>query len=146
MATNSKDIYELVWCTRRLFQQLRATSDKLLDGTGINTSQRAVLEFLYGNPAQTVSNMAREKTVSRQHIQTVVNSLLELELVTTKENPSHKSSPLIAITSKGKKLYQKITRKEAKVLETMAKEFKEKDISTSINTLKAINTYLQADK
>jgi len=146
MATNSKDIYELVWCTRRLFQQLRDTSDKLLDGTGINTSQRAVLEFLHGNPSQTVSNMAREKTVSRQHIQTVVNNLLKLELVTTKENPAHKSSPLIAITGKGKKLFQKITRKEAKVLEAMANEFREKDISTSINTLKAINTYLQEDK
>ena len=78
MASNPEEMYQLVWWTRRLFQQLRVTSEELMEGTGINASQRAVLEFLYGHPAQTVSQMAREKNVSRQHIQTVVNNLLEI--------------------------------------------------------------------
>lgn len=146
MNKNPEQIYELVWTTRRLFQQLRAASDELLEGTGINASQRAVLEFLHQHQPQTVSNMARERTVSRQHIQTVVNDLLSLNLVQSKENPAHKRSPLISITNQGKKLFKQITQKEKKVLEAMATEFNEKNIATSIRTLNAINDYLTSDQ
>jgi len=146
METKPENIYELVWCTRRLFQQLRVTSDELLKGTGINASQRAVLEFLDQHQPQTVSSMARERTVSRQHIQTLVNDLLTLKLVKAQENPAHKRSPLISITEQGKKLFKKITRAEAKVLDSMADEFSGKSISTSIRTIKAINDYLQSEQ
>lgn len=144
MDKNPKQIYELIWCTRRLFQQLRATSDELLNGTGINASQRAVLEFLNQHQPQTVSNMAREKTVSRQHIQTVVNDLLQLDLVQTQDNPAHKRSPLISMTEQGKKLFKKTIREEMKVLDAISAELNEKDIATSIRTLNALNDYLQS--
>jgi len=145
MDTKPEHIYELVWCTRRLFQQLRATSEELLEGTGINASQRAVLEFLDQHQPQTVSNMAREKNVSRQHIQTLVNDLLTLKLVKAQENPAHKRSPLMSMTEQGKKLFTKIIRDEAKVLASMAGEFSGKNISTSIRTLKAMHQYLQSE-
>ena len=145
MDTKPEHIYELVWCTRRLFQQLRATSEELLEGTGINASQRAVLEFLDQHQPQTVSNMAREKNVSRQHIQTLVNDLLTLNLVKSHENPAHKRSPLMSMTEQGKKLFMKIIRDEAKVLASMAGEFSGKNISSSIRTLKAMHQYLQSE-
>ena len=145
MDTKPEHIYELVWCTRRLFQQLRATSEELLEGTGINASQRAVLEFLDQHQPQTVSNMAREKNVSRQHIQTLVNDLLTLKLVKAQENPAHKRSPIMSMTEQGKKLFTKIIRDEAKVLASMAGEFSGKNISTSIRTLKAMHQYLQSE-
>lgn len=146
MNKKSEQIYALVWNTRRLFQQLRATSDELLEGTGINASQRAILEFLDQHQPQTVSNMAREKTVSRQHIQTVVNDLLSLKLVQTQENPAHKRSPLIRMTEKGDKLFKKIIQSELKVLDGMADEFSEKNIATSIRTLAAVRDYLQSEQ
>jgi len=146
MASNPEEMYQLVWWTRRLFQQLRVTSEELMEGTGINASQRAVLEFLYGHPAQTVSHMAREKDLSRQHNQTVVNNLLELGLVEAQDNPAHKRSPLIMLTAEGKKRFQKITRKEAKVLADMAEAFDEQAIATSSDTLKSIHDYLQAGR
>ena len=145
MDTKPEHIYELVWCTRRLFQQLRATSEELLEGTGINASQRAVLEFLDQHQPQTVSNMAREKNVSRQYIQTLVNDLLTLKLVKSQENPAHKRSPLMSMTEQGKKLFMKIIRDEAKVLASMEGEFSGKNISTSIRTLKAMHQYLQSE-
>jgi DNA-binding MarR family transcriptional regulator len=144
MDKNPEQIYELIWCTRRLFQQLRSTSDELLNGTGINASQRAVLEFLNQHQPQTVSNMAREKMVSRQHIQTVVNDLLQLDLVQAQDNPAHKRSPLISMTEQGKQLFKKTTREEMKVLDAMSAELNEKDIATSIRTLNALNDYLQS--
>ncbi|MFQ5469714.1 MAG: MarR family winged helix-turn-helix transcriptional regulator [Gammaproteobacteria bacterium] len=144
MDKHSGQIYELIWATRRLFQQLRVTSDALLEGTGINASQRAVLEFLHQHQPQTVSNIAREKTVSRQHIQTVVNELLPLKLIQALENPAHKRSPLISMTEKGKNLFRQINQQEIKVLDEMANEFREKNITTSTRTLNALNDYLQS--
>ena len=146
MAAKAEQMYELVWRTRRLFQQLRASSDELLQDTGINASQRAVLEFLNLKQPQTVSSMAREKNVSRQHIQTVVNDLLVLGLVKAKENPAHKRSPLILLTTDGKKLFRKITQKESRLLEVLAKEFNEKNVAIAIDTLMALENCLASAK
>ena len=146
MTAKAEQMYELVWRTRRLFQQLRISGDELLQGTGINASQRAVLEFLNLRQPQTVSNMARERNVSRQHIQTVVNDLLALGFVEAKENPSHKRSPLILLTTDGKKLFRKITQKEARILEVLAKEFNENNVTTTIDTLMALENCLASAK
>lgn len=146
MDTHEEHIYQLVLSTRRLFQQLRTVSDELLEDTGINASQRAVLEFLMENQPQTVSGMAREKSVSRQHIQILVNDLSALKLIKLQDNPAHKRSPLITITEQGKNLFKKIVRKESKILEILADKFSEKDIAVSIRTLNSLSDYLRSTK
>ncbi len=65
----------------------------------LQASQRAVLEFLSQQQAQIVPQIAREISVSRQHIQTVVNDLLALGLIEAVENPTHKRSSLIQLTN-----------------------------------------------
>jgi len=135
-------LYKLIWQTRRLFQRLRITSDELLLGSGVNSSQRAVLEFLYLKQPQTVPKIAHEKSVSRQHIQVIVNDLLTLELIESVENPAHKRSALIQLTSKGKALFESIQEKEASLLKTMAQKFSQKDLTTTLNTLKSFDDYL----
>ncbi len=135
-------LYRVIWQTRRLFQRLRSTSDELLEGSGINTSQRAVLEFLNQQQPQTVPHIAREKSVSRQHIQIIVNDLLALELIESVENPAHKRSPLIQLTRKGKVLFESVQKKEAAFLKTTEKQFSQKELATTLNTLKSIDDYL----
>ena len=135
-------LYQLIWQTRRLFQRLRTTSDELLDGTGINASQRAVLEFLHQQQPQTVPQIALGKLVSRQHIQTVVNDLLIHELIETVENPTHKRSPLIQLTSTGTKLFNTIQKKESRFLKEMEKKYSQQELIDALNTLKSIDDYL----
>jgi DNA-binding MarR family transcriptional regulator len=144
-SSRAKTLYQLIWQTRRLFQRLRATSDELLDATGINSSQRAVLEFLHGQPPQTVPAIARERTVSRQHIQTVVNDLLELGLVEAIDNPSHKRSPLIRITAAGEALFASIRANEQALLKEMAKRFSSQDLRVALATLESLDGYLASD-
>jgi len=50
---------------------------------------------------QTVPAMERARLVTRQHIQTILNELLERKLVETQDNPAHKSSPLIMLSAEG---------------------------------------------
>jgi DNA-binding MarR family transcriptional regulator len=139
---STSTLYQLIWQTRRLFQRLRSTSDELLDGTGINASQRAVLEFLHQQQPQTVPQIALGKSVSRQHIQTVVNDLLIHELIETVENPTHKRSPLIQLTSTGTRLFNTIQKKEPRLLKKMGKKYSQQELTDALNTLKSIDDYL----
>jgi DNA-binding MarR family transcriptional regulator len=138
----SSNMYQLIWQTRRLFQRLRATSEELLEGSGINASQRAVLEFLNVEEPQTVPQIARGKTVSRQHIQMVVNSLLELGLVEVLENPVHKRSQLVQATAAGKTLFSSVLNKEALVLKEMEKNFLQRDLTIACRVLESLDSYL----
>jgi len=144
-SSRAATLYQLIWQTRRLFQRLRAVSDELLDATGINSSQRAVLEFLSGQQPQTVPAIAREKTVSRQHIQTVVNDLLDLGLAETIDNPSHKRSPLIRTTAAGEALFDSIRSNEQALLAAMAKRFSSQDLQVALATLESLDGLLASD-
>ena len=70
------------------------------------------MEFLYPEKMLSVPEIAEQYKVSRQHIQVTVNSLLEIGLVATKENPRHKRSPLIMLNAKGRKLFAAVLKKE----------------------------------
>ena len=101
-----------------------------------------MLEFLHIKQPQTVPKIAHEKSVSRQNIQVIVNDLLALELIESVENPAHKRSALIQLTSKGKALFESIQEKEASLLKTMEKKFSKKELTTTLNTLKSFDNYL----
>lgn len=135
-------IYQLVWQTRRLFQHLRAVSESLLEGTGINTSQRAVLEVLNNKQSMSVPQIAQQLTVSRQHIQIIVNELQALDLLAAIDNPAHKRSPLMATTKAGAKLFESIQKSEAEILETIQKGFSKQDLLTTTKTLESFNAKL----
>jgi DNA-binding MarR family transcriptional regulator len=140
----SPQLSQLIWQTRRIFQRLRSTSDEMLADSGINAGQRALLEFLYRQQQQTVPQIAREKSVSRQHIQAVVNELLQLGLITNEENPTHKRSPLIHLTNKGKKIFSATQKTELAILAKLEKKFSPKDLAISIITLATLDDYLSA--
>lgn len=75
--------------------------DRLHAGTSITVPMRAVLEFLCREGPTTVAGMARARSVSRQHIQQIVNDLADDRLVERHDNPDHKRAPLIALTADG---------------------------------------------
>ena len=136
-------LYRVIWRTRRLFQTLRSVSDVVLEDSGINASQRAVLEFLHQEAPQTVPRIASKRSVSRQHIQHVVNELLELDLVEIRLNPAHKRSPFFCLTNKGKTLYSVIRKMEDKLLEDLSDQFGKKELVRTAETLQAIEESLR---
>ena len=86
---------------RLLYQSVVQIADEIHGDSNISLGMRAVLEYLGRNGSATVPHMAKERRVSRQRIQTLVNSLLELEMVKSIDNPASKRSPLIALTPVG---------------------------------------------
>lgn len=137
-------LYQVIWQTRRLFQRLATTGDNLHADLGLNASQRALLEFLEGREPQTVPDIARERGVSRQHVQVLVNQLLGLGLVQALENPAHRRSVLVERTEKGRKVFKSARKREAMGLTEMAARFDPGDLETTARTLAALERYLQS--
>ena len=67
--------------------------------------------------SQTVPQLARARPVSRQHIQSLVNALLEAGYVEYIENPAHKRSRLVRITQQGRAILVTMMQRERKLLE-----------------------------
>ena len=93
--------YQIIWLIRRLFRALSQKSSENLEEFGISVADRAVLEFLYPEIMLSVPKIAELYKVSRQQVRITVNSLLDAGLVVTEENPRHKRSPLITLTTNG---------------------------------------------
>ena len=90
------------------------------------------------NEAQTVPSLARARNVSRQHIQKVVDTLVEDGLATLVENPSHKRSKLVTATKAGARR----AAKEAKAMENAcledASSFTNSELAIAVSVLKRL--------
>ena len=103
---------------------------------------RGVLEFLDRNGNATVPQMARARRVTRQRIQILVNSLFELGLAKSVENPASRRSPLIVITVKGTKTILSMRQLEAR---EMRFEADNKNIERATETLAQLRASLEKD-
>ncbi len=138
MPGQAKHVNELIVEIRATFQDLAAYGTVLYGDLGVNASMRAIVEYIDEHGAQSVPTIARAKNVSRQHIQTIVDQLLEARLVEQKENPAHKRSVLIALTRKGRTLYEKIRERDAATTRALAKKLAGADLAGASETLRAL--------
>lgn len=106
----------------------------------MSMGMRAVLEYLAREGNSTVPQMARARRVSRQRIQTLVNSLLSKGLVSKVENPTTKRSQLISITTTGLDVIQNMRRSEGELLHV---NLDEKRVLETARTLKEIRDSLE---
>ena len=133
---------QAILAVRRLFHVLAGTADRAHADLGITASMRAVMETLHKRGPRTVPQVAREQDVSRQHIQVVVNGLLEGGLVECLDNPDHLRSPIVRLTAAGTKVCEAIRRREARLLADLAKKIPGADLNVTLKTLNAMETGL----
>ena len=117
-----RQIGAVIDATRALFHRLSAAADHVHRGARMTAGPRGVLQDLYQNGPRTVPDMARARPVSRQHIQVLVNKLLERGEVEIRLNPAHARSKLVALTDVGMASFDAIRRREAGVLERLPVE------------------------
>lgn len=101
---------------RLLMHRVVQYVDDLHADLAISTSERAVLEYLHRHGAATVPDIARARGVSRQHIQTIVNALLDQKRVEARRNPAHRRSPLIVPTDDGRRLIEAMLDREQRAM------------------------------
>jgi DNA-binding MarR family transcriptional regulator len=137
------EAYQVTWLIRRLFRAMADRADRYLRDSGLSAADRAVLEFLYPDEQLTVPDIARRYQVTRQHVQTTVNRLLDRDLVETVENPRHKRSPLLRLSDHGNQLFTRIRRREHQVLDELFADIEIADIATTRRTLQRLFDQLQ---
>lgn len=142
-ATSKADkLYGVIRQIRLGFNQLKALGDALHQDLGITASMRAVMESLAEDGEQTVPQIARRKSVSRQHIQVNVDALLKVSIVVLRNNPAHRRSPVVAMTKQGQSAFKEMRRREKGILNSLAKEFAVNELEQTLNVLARLNDTL----
>ncbi len=142
MTTKSKTLTQLIREVRTCFNQLRSMVEDLNADLDVNPSMRSIMESLSQNEPLTVPDLAKERGTSRQHVQKVVNGLLEQGFVHKKENPEHKRSILYLLTPEGKKVFAEIRQREAAPLRALSECLSQKDIEAATKVLASMNHQL----
>jgi DNA-binding MarR family transcriptional regulator len=138
MPTWQPDLAPLVGRIPRLYFLLRAVGDAMQADLAVTTSMRGVMASLATAGPRTVPDLARERPASRQHIQTLVNALLEQGLVAPQANPSHRRSPLIALTDEGRRRFRLIREREVALLARIAPGVSQADIAATMRLFDAL--------
>ena len=110
----SKEFDDLANEVRLVFHTLVQSAETLHRGEDVSMGQRAVLEFLDKNGPHSVPAIARARRVTRQHIQVLVNQLLEGGWACVTPNEAHKRSPLVELTPPGARKIGAMRRREAR--------------------------------
>ena len=137
--SKAQELYAVIRQVRSCFNLLRYVGDALHQDLGVTASMRAVLESVTEDGEQTVPQIARTKSVSRQHIQVNVDALVKAELVVLRANPAHRRSPFVSITKQGQSAFGEMRRREKRLLERLANEFRGNELENALNVLIRLN-------
>ena len=135
------DIYSVIWLVRQLAQRVETETESLHAASGLSASKRAILELLAHREPQSVPQMAREKSVSRQNVQIIINDLATQGLIETTDNPAHKRSPLIRRSTKGRSLTNEGRAREVDFIAAMAPNFDATDLRKAAQALQDMLSY-----
>ena len=124
--------------TVALFHRLRDVSQQVHGQGDLSSGRWGVLRDLNRSGPQTVPHMARNRPVSRQYIQTLVDALSEQGLVEFVENPAHKRSPLVQVTTEGKTLLDEMNQRAGKVFKQLPVTIPDEELRRTASTLRAV--------
>ena len=136
------EVVALIGAIRQLFHLLGATASALHAENELSAPMRSVLESLRRAGPATVPALARERSVSRQHIQRTVDELLAKRLVQLADNPAHRRSPHVVLSPKGESALRDVSAREKPVLDRLARNLSESEARTALRALGKLKSAL----
>ncbi|WP_250122695.1 MarR family transcriptional regulator [Chroococcidiopsis sp. CCMEE 29] len=104
----------------------------------------SVLRLLKVNGAQTVPQIARYRYVPRQSVQKLANEMLADGVIELVNNPAHKRSKLLRLTSKGEAVFQELSDRIAVLTETLAEQEDTAQLQNAVVVIKHLHEQLRA--
>ena len=92
--------------------------------------------------AVTIPVLANALGVTRQHVQTIANELLDKHLVKLLDNPEHKRSKLIALTPRGREIFNEIRRREAPVFTALEAALPADELRAANEALRRLHAFM----
>jgi DNA-binding MarR family transcriptional regulator len=127
--------------TYALGAAFRRHGDMLAVPTGQSQARWQVLR-LASDGALTVPQIARRLGVSRQNVQRIANALVVEELAHYSDNPDHKSSPHLVLTSAGRGILHELSDSAAEYRDLLARTSGQVDLPLLLAQLKAMGAAL----
>jgi DNA-binding MarR family transcriptional regulator len=138
----SRPLDDLLDQVRLLWHVMVQAAERLHESERVTLGMRAVLEFLARNGPAPVPEIARRRQVTRQHVQALVNDLLELRLVALDDNPAHRRSALVRLAPEGRKTIDRMQRRERRLFDDLELDAKPDDLRRAAATLSAVREAL----
>ena len=132
--------------TSLFFHRLKIIAEEVHHQGEMSGGLRSLLRSLDNHGEQTVPQMARDRSVTRQHIQPLVNQLAEAGYIEFVENPAHKRSPFVRLTPRGKKTVDAMNRREHKLLSKSGVGVPDKKMREAAETLRDVRAFFESDK
>ncbi len=132
--------------TSLLFHRLKIVADQVHHQGEMSGALRGLLHSLYKSGEQTVPQMARDRSVSRQHVQMLINQLAEERYVEFVENPAHKRSAFVRLTARGKKAVETMNRHEEKLLSKSGVGVTDAKMREAAETLREVRSFFEGER
>ncbi|HWW00157.1 MAG TPA: MarR family transcriptional regulator [Candidatus Acidoferrum sp.] len=113
---------------------------------GLPAAAYGVLQLLQRHGPHTVPQLARRRSTSRQNIQIVINRLKSQGCVELANNPAHRRSALVNLTSGGQALLIQGAQGYHRMLETLASAIGESELASATRLLNGIRQLLAVEK
>ena len=139
----TSEIENLLNEVRLLYHRIVQVGEQLHADEPVTLGMRAVLEFLLRNGPTTVPDIARSRSVTRQHIQSLVNELLEQDFVVLEDNPLHKRSSFVTLTKHGERVIRRMRKRESQLYQATKFGVKRNELRTAAKTLEHVRDALQ---
>ena len=137
---------DLVWEVRRLFRELGQAADTVLAPLGITAAERALLEFLAKEKEPiTLSEIARKRSVSRQHIHQTL-SRLNQEWIDRSADPSDARSVSLSLSAKGRDFWRRIRVADGELLQRLERILPAEEARAATATLRKIHEALKSEQ
>jgi DNA-binding MarR family transcriptional regulator len=137
-------LLDVVVETTHTFFRLRATGAKFGATTPTGGSTLGLLRSLKSRGPLTVPEIARMRPVARQHIQKLANQMAADGLVEFIDNPAHKRSKLLRLTSKGERAHDELLGHMVDLAESLAGDMDPEALRITAKTLADLRSRLEA--
>lgn len=124
--------------TIALFHRLRWVAEQIYVEDGRSLPRRGILRGLVRYGPRTVPQLARSRSVTRQHTQAVVDALVAEGLVELVSNPAHARSRLVRATARGAEVVAQMDEVDVRVLAAIRGDLSVRDLAITVRTLRAL--------
>jgi DNA-binding MarR family transcriptional regulator len=126
----------------RAFFRLAAVAEEVFADLGVSAAERGVMRELFIEGQDTAPSLARKKPVSRQSMQTVLDSLAAKGLVCVAVNPRHKRSKFYCLSQEGIALCVELQQRELSAIRELIAGAAPSDFAAAAGALKVLNDVL----
>ncbi len=135
---------ELVLETFRFNGRLLSAGDRLVAELGLTSARWQVLGAIALSPAvETVARLARNMGAHRQGVQRIVNELAKEGLIEFRPNPHHRRANLVALTARGRDIYEQAGRLQIPWINTISEDIDPHEIALATRVMQTLRRRLE---